>query len=52
MRQPVRRAKAQLAVLGALACGDDRRVEIAEKRVAQCMERLRCAALGLDRVLP
>jgi hypothetical protein len=43
--------KAQLAVLEALACGDDRRVAIAEERVAQCMQRLVKAALVLDRVL-
>jgi hypothetical protein len=33
------------------ACGDDRGVEIAEKSVSCCQERLRQAALSLDRVL-
>src|SRR5271156_1771925 len=44
-------ARAQLAILKALACGDDHRFEIAEKRVAQCVQRLRQAALALDRVI-
>ena len=44
-------ARAQLAILKALACGDDHRFEIAEKPVAQCMRRLVAAALALDRVL-
>ena len=43
--------KARLAALEALAFGDDCRIEIAEKRVAQCMQRLVKAALALDRVL-
>jgi hypothetical protein len=43
--------KAQLAALEALACGDDRRVAVTEERVAHCMQRLRRAALVLDRVL-
>jgi hypothetical protein len=30
---------------------DDRRVETAEKHIAQCAQRLRKAARGLDRVL-
>ena len=44
-------SKAQLAVLDALACGDDRRVAVTEERVAHCMQRLVNAALVLDRVL-
>ena len=43
-------ARAQLAGLNALAYNDDRRIEIAEKPVAQCMQRLVKAALVLDRV--
>ena len=44
-------AKAQLAILEALACGDARCVEIAETRAIACMHRPRKAALVLDRVL-
>jgi len=33
------------------ARGDARRIELAKERVAQCMHRLRQAALALDRVL-
>jgi hypothetical protein len=44
--------KAQLAALEALACEDDRRVEIAEGRVSLCMRRLVATALALDHVLP
>ena len=44
-------ARAQLAGLNALAHGDDCRIEIAEKRVAQCMQRLLKAALAADHVL-
>jgi len=40
-----------LAVLEALACGDDRRVQASEERVAQCMQRLAKVVLALDRVL-
>jgi hypothetical protein len=40
-----------MAVFEALGCGDDRRVQIAEQHVSQCMHRLQQAALALDRVL-
>lgn len=44
-------ARAQLAVMESLAQEDVRRVQAAEERVAQCVERLVAAALALDRVL-
>jgi hypothetical protein len=42
---------AQLAIMNSRACGDPRRIGIAEERVSRCMKRLRRAALALDRVL-
>ena len=42
---------AQLAVMNARAHGDAHRVELAEERVAACAQRVRRAALMLDRVL-
>jgi rRNA processing protein Krr1/Pno1 len=44
-------ARAQIAVMNSHAHGDPHRVEIAEKRVSRCMQRLAKAALALDRVL-
>ena len=44
-------ATAQMAVMNSRAHGDPHRVEIAEQRVSQCMQRLMKAALALDRVL-
>jgi hypothetical protein len=44
-------ARAQLKVMELLAQGDARRIEVAEERVAHCMQRLVKAAGALDHVL-
>ena len=44
-------ATAQMAVMNERAHGDPHRVEVADERVAACMQRLRSAALALDLVL-
>ena len=44
-------AQEQWAVMGALACGDDGGIEVAEQRAMACAQRLRRAALVLYRVV-
>ena len=41
----------QLALINARARGDDHRAEIAEQRVSTRMQRVRRAALALDRLV-
>lgn len=44
-------ARTQMAAFEARTCGDACRVDIAEKRVAECVQRLRKGAHVLDRML-